>query len=906
MTTCAGIPLPAQLRAAAGDAGLDVLTARAGELERDFAFGIVRQLFEPLLATASADDREAVLSGAAALAAPLFDQSQLRLGDGASGDASFTTLHGLYWLAANIALRRPLLLAVDDLHWADQASLRWLGYLGRRLEGLPLLLAVATRPRSDAEASSMLDELLADPTVVLVRPRPLGAAAVAALVRDVLSTEPEEAFVAAAETASGGNPLFVRALLDAVEREHLAPTAANAARLVEIGPEAVPRAVSVRLSRLPEPARALLRASAILGDGADLALAGALAGLEPAIALTAATALVRAELLRQENPLEFTHPIVRTAIYEELPAADRVQLQRRAAELLLEAGAPPEQAATYLSSTLPANDQFVVDTLGQAAKHALAQGAPEAAIGYLRRAVAEPPPAAQRINVMGELGSAELQILDRAAIEHLREAVTELSGLTLRPEFILPYVRSLTMLASERSHEAFPLLEQLIDRVRAEPDLREHVAARLLFVAHNDPELYAMVQERWPELDQEQEHPIRTASLLAVAAFLAARRGVDQARAIALAKRAHASGLAGAEALYASTALRALTMAGEVEEAASVSADLIEVARRRGDQFSAMATLHFRARLRLEQGDLLGAEDDLTTPELGSSATRASLVYRTAYLAEALIERGALDEARRLFAGVSIDRVQPGYRIDFLCARASVELESGHAERALDSLLEAGAIAESLGIENPALAHWRSQAALVLQRLGRESEARELAKAELRLSRRWGAPRTVGISLRALGSIRRRSGRRAATSGSRRVLTESPALLEHARALIDLGAALRRANSRREARERLRAGIELAHGCGARALVERANEELAATGAHRRTIFYTGLEALTASERRVAQMAANGASNKEIAQELFVTVKTVEMHLGRVYRKLDVTSRTQLSRALARPEPQTA
>jgi hypothetical protein len=248
--------LLAEVRTAAAEAGLDVLAARAGELEREFAFGVVRQLFEPLLARSSEEERGELLSGAAGLAAPLFDEAQLRLGDGASSDASFSTLHGLYWLAANIALRRPLVVAVDDLHWADAASLRWLGYLARRLEGLPLVLVVATRPRPEGEESPMLDELLGDPAAVVVRPGPLGTTAVSALVRHVLAAEPEEAFVAAAETASGGNPLFLRALLDAVAREQLAPTAANATSVLELGPEAVPRAVSVRLSRLPEPAHA--------------------------------------------------------------------------------------------------------------------------------------------------------------------------------------------------------------------------------------------------------------------------------------------------------------------------------------------------------------------------------------------------------------------------------------------------------------------------------------------------------------------------------------------------------------------------------------------------------------------------------------------------------------------------
>ena len=169
-----------------------------------------------------------------------------------------------------------------------------------------------------------------------------------------------------------------------------------------------------------------------------------------------------------------------------------------------------------------------------------------------------------------------------------------------------------------------------------------------------------------------------------------------------------------------------------------------------------------------------------------------------------------------------------------------------------------------------------------------------------------GAPRTVGISLRVLGLVEGGPAGEQRLRDAVGVLAESGARLEHARALVDLGAALRRANSRREARERLRAGIELAHRCGARALVERANDELAATGAHRRTILYTGLEALTASERRVAQLAAAGSSNKEIAQALFVTVKTVEMHLSRVYRKLEISSRGQLAAALTQPEPEIA
>jgi DNA-binding CsgD family transcriptional regulator len=164
-----------------------------------------------------------------------------------------------------------------------------------------------------------------------------------------------------------------------------------------------------------------------------------------------------------------------------------------------------------------------------------------------------------------------------------------------------------------------------------------------------------------------------------------------------------------------------------------------------------------------------------------------------------------------------------------------------------------------------------------------------------------GSPRTIGVSLRALGLLAGGATGERLLREAVDVLALSPARLEHARALIDLGGALRRANSRSEARKYLREGIDLAHRCGATALIERGNEELSATGAHPRKVMLSGLESLTASERRVAQMAAEEVSNKEIAQALFVTVKTVEVHLSRVYRKLDIQSRRELAGALSAP-----
>src|SRR5206468_7095689 len=279
--------LVAEARASADAAGFEVLAARGGELEAEFAYGVVRQLFEPLLATAGDDLRAELLSGAAGLAAPLFDESQLAAALEGPTDTSFATLHGLYWIAANLALRRPTLLAIDDLHWVDAPSLRWLVYLARRLEGLPLLLVGALRPPAQSQHPELLTELVADPAIAVVRPAALGVESVAALARKTLAAEPDERFCAACHEATGGNPLFIRALLDTLATAGVAPTAEEAARVHEVGPEPVARAVMLRLSRLPPEATTLARAVAIL-DGAEPALAAKQAGLERDVAASAA------------------------------------------------------------------------------------------------------------------------------------------------------------------------------------------------------------------------------------------------------------------------------------------------------------------------------------------------------------------------------------------------------------------------------------------------------------------------------------------------------------------------------------------------------------------------------------------------------------------------------------------
>src|SRR5262245_60687307 len=463
--------LLAEARAIAGSAGMGVLAARGGELEGEFAYGIVRQLFEPLLASAAPDLRTELLSGSAALIEPLFGTSKLAASEDAPTEGSFAILHGLYWLAANVALQQPTLLAIDDLHWADTPSLRWLAYLTRRLEGVPLLVATATRPpEGEGRDPTLLAELIADSEVAAIRPEPLGRTSIAVLARELHGLEPDEAFCAALETATGGNPLFVDAVLDAVAREGTSPTAEHVPRLLEIGAQGVSRAVGLRLARLPPEALALLRAASVLGDGTELRHVAALADVEARELGPAAAALVRLDLLRREDPLEFFHPVVRSAVYETLDVVERDAAHRSAAELLLEAGAPPESAAGHLLRVAPQADSFVVSTLRQAAERSLAEGAAEAAVGYLSRALDEQFDPAARAGVLVELGFAERRTNGPAAADHLRAGLDLLTDPSRRCAVALELGRALWF--TDRIADALAVFEQALHELdQREPDL---------------------------------------------------------------------------------------------------------------------------------------------------------------------------------------------------------------------------------------------------------------------------------------------------------------------------------------------------------------------------------------------------------------------------------------------------
>ena len=474
----------AAARIAGEDGATRFLRARGAELERDFAFGVVRQLFEPLLHEASAAERADLLQGPARLAARVLGlPGALEDGEApaAAPDASFAVLHGLYWLCANLAASQLVVLSVDDAHWADASSLRFLAFLMPRLQELRIALIVATRPEADVEEAHLLATLTADPHADVVQPAPLSVAAVRRLVEARLGAAPDEAFTAACHRATGGVPFLVRELVEAVSREGMTPDARAAVRVEEVGASTARRWIQVRLGRLPAPAARLARAVAVL-ERAQLPSAAALAELDPAQAAEAADTLVAAGILEPERPLAFVHPLVRAGVYEELGVAERSLAHRRAAELMDDDPAGEERAAEHLLATEPAGDVSIARRLVDAARTAARRGAPESAAVLLRRALAEPPPPTERPGLLLELGIAEATAGQPAGEDHLREALDVAGddhGVALGATLVLAHALG----RAERIKDAVAVVDRTAARLRTTDEQTAELLETLALMA---------------------------------------------------------------------------------------------------------------------------------------------------------------------------------------------------------------------------------------------------------------------------------------------------------------------------------------------------------------------------------------------------------------------------------------
>jgi DNA-binding NarL/FixJ family response regulator len=725
--------LLAAARDRAREQDMRVLSARGSRLERDLAFGVAHQLLAPILSSGEQPE---------ALAAAALDPISTGRMGAAEVEPTFSVLHALHELVAAAAAREPLLLAVDDLPLVDSPSLRMLAYTARRLGDLPIALVVAARPAEGGLRSEAVEDVLAEPDALLLRPALLSAPAVQRALEAGLGAAVDPVFADAAHELAGGNPAQLSRLVRELGATGVEPTADGVARLQE---------------------------------AAGQALTGTRRTPRPAATGTSAT------------------------------------------------GAPDEAAEASLA-------------LVEARELALDGRAAEAA----RRA---------------------------------QDAVARLE--TRHPSLGFRLEAELAVIARIGLHVRHRNLQRLRDLAR---DLaRDDPAARLL-VANL-------------ALDGTlRGEPAASVGTLAEVAWASGRLLADEGPS--------------APAVHAVAAV--LGVAGREDVSAQVLGATLAEARARQSSAAEALSLLLRAEIRLRRGSLAEAEEDaraaLALAALPGAA--AAGAPAAACLANVLVVCDRLDEAEAVLEAAmpAPGAAEPPMLDSVLYARGRLRMAQGRPEDASGDLLACGRRMDARGVRNPALIPWRSAAAIALVQLGQNQRARELAREELELSRAFGAPISLGFTTcqagLAIGGAEGLELLRRSVS----VLGGQDAPLPEAVALVELGGALRRAGLRVEARDHLRRAQRLAEHSGAVRVARRARDELVAAGARPRRAEMSGPRSLTFSERRAAQLAADGWPNRRIAQELYVTPKTVEMHLTNAYRKLGITSRTQLREALRADE----
>jgi DNA-binding CsgD family transcriptional regulator len=894
----AGAGKTSLLDAAAGMAaerGMLVLGGRGGEYERDFPYGVVRQLFEPVLVDPKR--RAELLDGTAAMAAPVFSPST---GAAGIGDP-FGIQHGLYWLLVELAAAAPVALLIDDAQWADRGSLEAIAYSARRLEDLPIVIALTVRTGEPGAADGLFDQLRGEPIATRMTPPPLSAVAASSMIAAGTGTQPSARVADACQTATAGNPLLLVELLRGLQAEGTAPSDENAGRLAELAAAGLSDSILARLRRLGEGAVQAAEAVAVLEPNATPGRVAALAGMEPDAAAAACDRLISAQLLFDARPLGFVHPLVRSAVLGSISTPRRAIAHTRVARLLAEDGAEVDAVAAHLLHAEPQGDEWVVRTLRSAAPLALGRGAPGPAVGYLRRALREPPGNGQRTTVRQELGMALLRASDAEGLDVLREARAESTEPRQRAEIAVPLANSLSLRVGVA--EGVQVLEGSLAET-GDPlsplgvQLRAHMLQMLLLGLERVPDdaLPAPGEQLRPD-SRESRLLMHQVALLYAIGF----GSMSRARELACVSTADVEALkrdaaAGVPAQQAAIALALADQGGPSDTLCEIG---IEAARRRGTAPGIPGNHGIRAQCRLLDGRLRDAEADaeIALRLLDRLQFGPTRIFHLGSAVRILVARGDLAVAEKhLVDPWPEPGPSPGLPgASLFCAMGELALARGRHTEARDHYLAAAERVRWLPFSNPEALPWQVGLAACEAALGDPDEAQRIAAEAVRLARETGGQRAIGITLCVQGTVAEGSEQVELLGEAVEALAETRAALHRARALIELGSALRRANRRKEARAPLLEGLDLAHRCGATPLEERARTELAAAGSRPRKAVLSGVESLTPSERRVADMAAEGMTNREIAQALFVTAKTVETHLRHVYQKLDICKRGELN-----------
>jgi DNA-binding CsgD family transcriptional regulator/tetratricopeptide (TPR) repeat protein len=820
-------------------------------------------------------------------------------GDAAGPAVNLSELNAAAQIILDLAEEQPVLVCVDDVQWADPASLRWLVLLAQRLSGAGVGIVLGIRS-GDAALGGDLATLVDDRGAIVVRPAPLSPASAGELISEVLGAVLAPELVAACHRQTGGNPYLLNLLAGSLRQSGVGLTALTESQLAEIGARGVSDGVNRQLANLDPEGRRLAEAVAAVGDIGAITRLAQVAGLDVASAIDAAGRLKAVGLFRDGPVLELSHPLVAAAVRAQLPAATLLSYVRDAADVLLGAD-QLEAAAALLLELPPQGDRANAETLVAAAGRALVRGAPDVAAGLLERALAEPPADERLVDVWAALGRAQVLGDDPRGVSSLERAVALADRADQVAELALELAQALEK--SNRYGDAVAALHAARARLADEaPELAEELEVSACHFAILSA---ADAADRFAQLEVWRQGR-RARSEFAYRLVLkelthdALLAGGPAQETAALAQRALAGGTLLTRSLtHHACAAVDLAYAGQPAVAREHFRDEITQCRRRGDVIGWAAALVLRGETHRLEGDMVATEVDTRTGiELLPHGERGPR-FMLRGLIEALATQGRTEEAAELLRAYELTGELPAVipTAGLLHARAMVRVQQGALNTALEDLLRAGEIAEAVGMCDPWCVPWRIAAAEILHELGEAAEARRLADRQSELALRFGLEAAIGSALRLQARVAGGERGHALLTEAVVRLERGTARLELARALIELGVAgLARGDL--GARLELERGTRLAAELGAAPLADEGERRLLAAGTRPRRISRRGVQSLTAAEQRAARLAAEGLTNREIAGTLVLSEKTIETHLASTFRKLGIRSRLQLADVL--------
>ncbi|HKS46927.1 MAG TPA: LuxR C-terminal-related transcriptional regulator [Amycolatopsis sp.] len=858
---------------------------------RDGAAGeTVRELFAPLGLTVPEAASSPLLAGAARWALPALLPGTGPASTETREDAEYAVLRGLYRLAVNLMADGPLVVMLDDAHLCEPLALRWVDFLLRRAADHPLLVVLAYDPDAAGSGRQMLTTITGHAAKTTIELGPLSRTEVADFIRAVLGAEPEPQFVRVCSDLSSGLPVSLRTLLTELRERGVRPDAGGARRVAEIGGSVLSGAMPARLAGLPESIRKVAAGIAALG-GVEPRTIGALLELSvPAV--TAAADVLRRHGLLGADRLEFSHEHAREAVLGELPPSERAALQRRGALLLHDEGYPPEDVARLLVDLPELDKPWMCCLLREAAVDAGRRGEPKLAVRYLERVLRAKP---DHVEALIDLATILSDSDSERALSHFLRAIERTPDPMVRAELVVRF--KALLLTVRKAAPAFRTLSEVLDTLDGDPgqlpavdDLRRNAQAVLLGVGLCSRSSARKTLRRARTIVVPDGG---TPSGRLVLGMLAATEMLDGGSGEQAAERATAALSGTLNVVHGPliVAARVLAYAGRPAEALAALDRIVAATGGTDDVRTRCDALAARSSVAAGMGrPAEAAADAWAAMELALGETWPS--PRLAFVS-LLLNRDEPVRAEAVLAEMRHPEFVPEYH-EMLMVQARAKLLLRDVEGALSLLLWCGRSVAETGIRSAMPVPWWFDAALILAGQERRPEALALIEAQEETITRWGTPESIGLGLVARGAANGgRPGLELIVQGVER-LAASPARISQLRAEIVLGRALLYSGDDAGARKSLHRAVELAVRCGCLALGASAKGLLVAAGGRTRKHGGGLADLLTAAELRVVERAAARATNREIAEALFVTLRTVETHLSNVYRKLGVSSRVEL------------